>query len=98
MKKKLAALIRDIRQDETPAVELTDDVNLLLDLGLDSIQIISIILAVEDTFDIEIDYDNFEYGNMESVKSFCGFIASSKKKNDRKDKENVVVEKNEEKS
>ena len=80
MKKKLAGLIRGVRQDETPAVELTDDVNLLVDLGLDSIQIISIILAVEDTFDIEIDYDNFEYGNMESVKSFCEFIASSKKK------------------
>jgi len=97
MKKKLAGLIRDVRQDETPAVELTDDVNLLLDLGLDSIQIISIILAVEDTFDIEIDYDNFEYGNMESVKSFCGFIASSKKKSGPNPQENAAVEQNEEK-
>ncbi|MBN2353537.1 MAG: acyl carrier protein [Spirochaetales bacterium] len=98
IKKTLADLIRGIRQDETPIGELADDVNLLLDLGLDSIQVISLILAVEDTFGIEIDYDNFEYGNMESVKSFCGFIASSKKKNDWNDKENVVVEKNEEES
>lgn len=44
--------------------ELNENTNLSIDLGMDSIEIITIIAEIEGMFDIEFDYNDMEIENI----------------------------------
>lgn len=48
--------------------------NLVDDVGLDSMELINLILEIEEKFDIEIDFDDFEYDCLECFDKFADFI------------------------
>jgi acyl carrier protein len=50
----LAALSRELATFKRGNVEITEDTDLLGDLGLDSLQVMNLLLQVEDRFDISI--------------------------------------------
>lgn len=47
--------------------------SLLRDLGIDSLQMITFLLRVEDEFDVAIDYESLELAHLETVESFRAF-------------------------
>ena len=51
------------------AVEIREDTDLLLDLGLDSLKVMQILVVVEDTFDISIPLNILP--NVRTVKDFA---------------------------
>lgn len=40
---------------------ICSNTNIVEDIGLDSLQMINLILMIEDAFDLEIDFDEIEY-------------------------------------
>ena len=50
------------------------DADLVEEYGLDSLQMISFLLGIEDTFDIELDYENLELDHLRSVAQFASYV------------------------
>ncbi|MCF0096752.1 acyl carrier protein [Micromonospora sp. MH99] len=70
---RMAGLLARVLEDPALAQEVTADTNLLLDLGIDSLHMITFLLAVEEEFDVEIDFESLDSIHLESVKAFCHF-------------------------
>ena len=46
------------------------------DLGIDSLAMINLLLSIEDSYDIEIDYENLELEHFETYESIKCYIES----------------------
>lgn len=76
---KVKELIAEILENDILQPEqIEDTANIVEDIGLDSLQLINLMLRTEDEFGIEIDFDNLDMKNLESVQAFCDYIASCK--------------------
>jgi acyl carrier protein len=55
-----------------------DDIGTTADLveeyGLDSLQTISFLLAIEDALNVELDYENLELEHLRSVGQFAAYV------------------------
>jgi acyl carrier protein len=49
--------------------------HLTYDVGLDSLQLINLILLVEAEFGVEVDFESFEIDHLSSLDRFTGFVA-----------------------
>ncbi|NUT50031.1 MAG: acyl carrier protein [Saccharothrix sp.] len=57
------------------ADEIADDADLVEEYGLDSLQTISLLLGIEDVFDVELDYDSLDLDHLRSVRRFGEWVA-----------------------
>ncbi len=73
---RVKLLLARTLDDESWAQRIDDEADIINDLGLDSIQLISFFLMVEDEFDLELDFDRLEMDGLYSVRSFCEFLRS----------------------
>jgi acyl carrier protein len=55
---------------------ITDDTGIVNELGLDSIQMITFLLHIEDEFDVELDFERLELAQLDSVRQFCEFVTA----------------------
>lgn len=79
MKEKVKEIIVKVKNDELFTKELiNDDTHLINEVSLDSLQLINFMLRVEDEFKIQIDFDNLDMDNFNSLESFCQYISSLK--------------------
>ena len=62
MDAKLESRIRSIVADQlgVDAVEVTKDASILDDLGADSLDVVELVMALEDAFDIEVPDEDVE--------------------------------------
>jgi acyl carrier protein len=56
--------------------DITDDTGIVNELGLDSIQMITFLLRIEDEFDLELDFESLELVQLDSVRQFCEFVTA----------------------
>ena len=56
--------------------EISANADLIDEYGLDSLQMISFLLGIEDAFDVELDYENLQLDHLRSVCEFAGFLAN----------------------
>jgi len=56
------------------AEQVNLDADLVEEYGLDSLQMISFLLGIEDTFDLELDYENLELDHLRSVAQFASYV------------------------
>ena len=54
--------------------EVGVDADLVEEYGLDSLQMISFLLGIEDSFDLELDYENLELDHLRSVSQFATYV------------------------
>jgi acyl carrier protein len=73
---KIIGIISEIRNEPELLQHLLGTSDVLNDGGLDSLQLINFILRVEDEFNIEIDFDEFDMVHLNSIDTFCCFIES----------------------
>jgi acyl carrier protein len=71
--RRIAALLARVMKEPSIAANVTAETNLLLDLGIDSLHMISFLLSVEEEFDVQIDFEKLETAHLESVATFCEF-------------------------
>lgn len=77
---KIIDLVWQVKEGKIDKNDLNRDSSLIIDAGLDSLQLINFILLVEDEYNIEIDFDSFDYKLLEKIESFCEFIKIQIKK------------------
>jgi len=76
MERKVIQLLKNIAKDTN--IEITCNTDILNDIGLDSAQLMQLILKVEESFNIVIDFGNFSYNCLSSVSDFCDYLAQTK--------------------
>ena len=69
-------LIGEVMDDSKIAERMSDDADLFLDVGMDSLTMINFVLRVEEEFDIEIDFDDFDMGKLCSLKDFFEYLCN----------------------
>ncbi|WP_328988613.1 phosphopantetheine-binding protein [Kribbella sp. NBC_01245] len=57
------------------AEQIGSEADLVAEYGLDSLQTITFLLAIEDEFDLELDYPSLQLDDLRSVRQFSGFVA-----------------------
>lgn len=67
-------IVEVLENSEIGAEDIADSANIIEDIGLDSLQLINLLLRTEDEFGIEVDFDNLEMECISSVQAFCDFI------------------------
>lgn len=60
--------------------QLLDSMNIIEDVGLDSLQMTEFLLEVESQLSLEIDFDSLEFSDFRSIERFSQAIAEIKNK------------------
>ena len=71
---KLIEIIVEVRETPELRDSISSDADIINDIGIDSLQLINLILKVEDEFDVEIDFDEFQMDELTSVERFFNYI------------------------
>jgi acyl carrier protein len=78
MKDKIIQIISELKKDPSLTETLNGSSSILRDSGMESLQIVHFILQVEDEFGCEINFDEFDMENLDSIDTFCEFIRQTK--------------------
>lgn len=70
----LKDVLAGVLGDASLAERLSDDVDVVDEVGLDSLQMISFLLAIEDRFDVEVDFGALELDDLRSLRGFAALI------------------------
>ncbi|NJQ08187.1 acyl carrier protein [Streptomyces lonarensis] len=65
----LSEVLGEPLPDATPATRLFDE------LHLDSTSVLSLLMALEDSLDLEVDPESLEQHHLETVGSLAGYVA-----------------------
>jgi acyl carrier protein len=71
MVEKIIEILSKVKDDVSLKGTLGGGTNIISEVGLDSLQMISFILELEDAFDIEIDFDKFDLTSLQSIDRLC---------------------------
>jgi acyl carrier protein len=71
---KVRAVLVGVLSNGLSADEVALEADLVDEYGLDSLQMISFLLGIEDTFDLELDYENLELDHLRSVAQFASYV------------------------
>ncbi|QWU13142.1 acyl carrier protein [Paenibacillus sophorae] len=74
MKEIVIRIISKIKNDPKLLDTLNGSSSILHDSGMESLQIVHFILQVEDEFGCEINFDEFNMENLDSIDAFCKYI------------------------
>ncbi|MEW4368883.1 acyl carrier protein [Paenibacillus kandeliae] len=74
---QMIQMISEVKDDPACLTTLGPDSDIIHDAGLDSLQLIHFILRIEDEFDVEIDFEEFDMDHLGSVAKFCDFVNHS---------------------
>jgi acyl carrier protein len=74
MKEKLINIICEVKEDNSLVDKIRNSTDLLNEVNIDSLQLINIILKIEDEFDIQIDFDDFDMDSLKSIDYLCEYI------------------------
>jgi len=75
MIEKIISILAELKEDEGLIEKLNGDSSIVDDVGLDSLQMINFMLRIEEEFEIEIDFDNFDFSYLSSIQSFVAYIS-----------------------
>lgn len=56
---------------------ITDATNVVRDLGINSIQMINFLLALEDAFDVELEFEELSFEQLESLPEIRRFVVAA---------------------
>jgi acyl carrier protein len=66
---KLKTIISSVIENEGIAASLGDDADIINDVGLDSLQMIEFMLEIEESFSVELNFDNINISHLNSIKT-----------------------------
>ncbi|KWX84178.1 hypothetical protein AMQ83_29640 [Paenibacillus riograndensis] len=74
MFEELKNIIATVLEDDSIRETITLESDLINEVGLDSLQMISFILGVEDAFGVEIVYEDLDLACLRSIDAFMAFL------------------------
>lgn len=79
MKDQLKKIISKVKEDPNLVNTITDDSDLLKEVGLTSLNLMRVMLEIEDEFDMEIDLKKIKSIKIfSSLNNLCEFLESMK--------------------
>lgn len=78
MQETIKKVLSEVKDTPVEAMSLSNDTDIINDIGLDSLQMVTFMLKLEDELDIQIDFDNLDFSNLISVSSLCDFLSKQK--------------------
>ena len=75
MQERIIRLIAQVKDDASLATRITGSSHLVDDVGLDSIQLINLILLMEEEFAVEVDFESFQVNHLTSLDRFTNYVA-----------------------
>jgi acyl carrier protein len=79
MVEKIIEILSKVKDDASLLGTLDGSSNIISGVGLDSLQMINFVLELEDEFNIEIDFDQFDLKNLQSITAVCKVIEGAMK-------------------
>ena len=79
MQETLKKILSEVKETPIETITLSDDMDIINDIGLDSLQMVTFMLKLEEDLDIQIDFDNLDFSTLLSVDSLCDFLSKQKK-------------------
>ncbi|MEV6596737.1 acyl carrier protein [Actinoplanes sp. NPDC051346] len=71
---KISQVLARVLANGVTSKELDLDADLVDDYGIDSLQMISLLLGIEDEFDLELDYESLQLDDLRSVRHFAKYV------------------------
>lgn len=75
MQEKIIQILARVKEDATLVDRVHGSSHLVNDLGLDSLQLINLILLVEQEFYVEVDFESFQIHHLSSLDRFTDYVA-----------------------
>ena len=72
---RVKVVLAKVLDNGLTADEIGPEADLVEQYGLDSLQTITFLLAIEDEFDLELDYPQLQLDDLRSVRQFSSFVA-----------------------
>ncbi|MEU0096778.1 phosphopantetheine-binding protein [Kribbella sp. NPDC006257] len=72
---RVKVVLAKVLDNGLTAEEIGSEADLVEEYGLDSLQTITFLLAIEDEFDLELDYPQLQLDDLRSVRQFSTFVA-----------------------
>jgi len=76
MKEQIKQIISEIKQNPLLISSINDDAHLMHDIGLTSLEIMSLMLRLERDFDLEIDVENIKSDSFKTISKLCNLFES----------------------
>ena len=78
MQEKIKKVLGDVKDTPVTEMSLSDDTDIINDIGLDSLQMVTFMLKLEEELGIQIDFDSLDFSTLMSVRSLCDFLSKQK--------------------
>lgn len=78
MQETIKKILSEVTGTPAAVETLADDTDIIYDIGLDSLQMVTFMLKLEEELDIQIDFDNLDFSTLMSVGSLCDFLSKQK--------------------
>jgi len=78
MQETIKKILSEVKDTPVALITLSDDTDIINDIGLDSLQMVTFMLKVEEELDIQIDFENLDFSTLMSVGSLCDFLSKQK--------------------
>lgn len=75
----LSQILVEIKEDKTLTDKLSENSNLINDVGIDSLQMISLMINIEEKFSVELNFSQINLDHLNSIGSLADFILQQKK-------------------
>jgi acyl carrier protein len=76
MTERIKKILADVLEDHSLEHSLTDNANLITEIGLDSLQMIDFMLRIEEEFDVEIDFEKLNFDDLQSISRFSEYLST----------------------
>jgi acyl carrier protein len=75
MQETIQKILSEVKDTPVTTINLSDDTDIINDIGLDSLQMVTFMLKLEEELDIQIDFDNLDFTTLMSVGRLCDFLS-----------------------
>ena len=75
MQETIQKILSEVKDTPIATINLSDETDIINDIGLDSLQMVTFMLKLEEELDIQIDFDNLDFTTLMSVRSLCDFLS-----------------------
>jgi len=69
-------IVSKIKADPELHARLADRADLVMEVGLDSLEMLQLMLEIEATLRVVIDFDKLDYAYLRSIEALAGFLDS----------------------
>ncbi len=78
LRDKIIKIISEVKKDPSLIKKANHSSDITNEMGVNSLELLNILLKVEDEFNIQIDFDEFDMNNLKSIDKFCNYLTELK--------------------